>query len=66
MKELYILRYDFNSGSKFANVMITAHVLDHHSLSFVTLSRDSFWTEVDGCDLNMITSLCFTNYAFVS
>jgi len=46
--------------------MITAHVLEHHSLSFVTLSSDSSWTGVDGCDLSMNTSVCFTNYAFVS
>jgi len=63
---LYILPYDLNSGSKFASVMITANVLEHHSLSFITLSSDSSWTEVDGCDLSMNTTLCFTNYVFVS
>ena len=46
--------------------MITANVLEHHSLSFITLSSDSSWTEVDGCDLSMNTTLCFTNYVFVS
>jgi hypothetical protein len=55
-----------NSGSKFANIMITANVLEHYSLSFVILSSDSSWTEVDGWDLSMNTSVCFTNYAFVS
>lgn len=63
---MYILPYDLNSGSKFSNVTITANVLEHHSLSFVTLSSDLFWTEVDGWNLSMNTSMCFTNYTFVS